>query len=239
MNNYKAISKKLIAMICGACLLSVSLTSCLKENNNQTYNPPVALVSLTQASPDEPPIDFTLDNNQVNINPLNYGDVIGYFQAYAGKRTANFVNHTTMGKIFSDTVSFIQNAAYSLFLANVQSKPDMVVVRDTITRPADGKASIRFVNVSSDAPAVDLAIQGGAVVIANESYKGASSFIAITGNTTYNFEVRQHGTNTVLASLANVSLNSSSVYTIWLHGLATPLNAGDKLTLGVTTNAFY
>src|SRR6202012_652760 len=105
--------------------------------------------------------------------------------------------------------------------------------RDTINRPADGKASIRFVNLSPDAPSVDLAIQGGAVLITNKAYKGYSTFVPETGNTSYNFEVRQHGTNTVLATLSNISLNSSYVYTIWLGGLATPLNATDKLSLNI------
>jgi Domain of unknown function (DUF4397) len=235
----KNIPKKLIAMICGACLLSVTLTSCLKETNNQNYNPPVALVSFIQASPDEPSLDFTLDNNKVNVNPLNFGDNIGYFQAFAGTRTANFTNHATSAKIFSDTATFAPNNAYSLFLANVPSKPEIVVLKDTINRPADGKTSIRFVNLSPDASSVDLAIQGGAVLISNKSYKGYSTFIPETGNTNYNFEVRQHGTNVVLATLSNISLNSSYIYTIWLSGLATPLNSSDKLSLNYITNAYY
>ena len=77
MNTYKNNSKRLIAMISGVCMLSVLiLSSCLKENNNQSYNPPVSIVTVVQASPDEPPIDLTFDNNRVNINPLNFGDHI-------------------------------------------------------------------------------------------------------------------------------------------------------------------
>lgn len=226
-------------MICGACVLSVTLTSCLKDNNNQTYNPPIALVSFIQASPDEPSLDFTLDNNKVNVNPLDFGNAIGYFQTYAGTRTVTFTNHANSAKIFSDTASFAPNIAYSLFLANVPGKPEIVVLKDTISRPADGKTSIRFVNLSPDASAVDLAIQGGSVLIPNRLYKGYSGFIPETGNTNYNFEVRQHGTNTVLATLSNISLNSSYVYTIWLGGLSTPLNATDKLRLNIITNAFF
>jgi hypothetical protein len=240
MNTYKNTSKRLIAMISGACMLSILLlSSCLKQNDNQTYNPPVALVTVIQASPDEAPLDFSLDNSKVNINPLNFGDHIGYFQAYAGNRQIKFVNHATSGNIFADTATLAQNTAYSLFLANKPAQPEILLIKDTVSRPADGKASIRFINLSPDAPAVDLAVTGGAVLIGNEAYKGHSTFIPVTGNINYNFEIRQHGTVTVLATLANISLNSSYVYTIWFGGLITPTTTTDKAAINIVTNAFY
>lgn len=240
MNTYKNTSKRLIAMISGVCMLSVLiLSSCLKQNDNQTYNPPIAIATVIQASPDEPPIDLTFDNNKVNINPLNFADHIGYFQAYAGTRQIKFVNHVTSGTVLADTATLAQNNAYSIFLVNKPAQPAMLIVKDTVSRPADGKASIRFINLTPDAPAVDLAVTGGAVLIGNVAYKGHSTFIPVTGNNNYNFEIRQHGTNTVLATLANISLNSSYVYTIWFGGLLNPTTTTDKAAINIMTNAFY
>src|SRR6185312_4963533 len=130
MKNLK-LSKEMVARICVICLLSVSLSSCLKENKNQNYMPPAALVSFTQASPDQPIINFYLDANKVNAYPLNYGENLDYFQAFAGKRTANFYNAGTSNTILSDTVTFSPNMIYSLFLTGTTAKPEMVVVRDT------------------------------------------------------------------------------------------------------------
>jgi Domain of unknown function (DUF4397) len=238
MKNYTNISKNLLVRIGGLCVLTLALSSCLKTNNSY-YNPAVALVTFVQASPDAPAMDFYLNNNKVNVSPVNFGDNISYFKANIGQRTANCYVAGTQTKIFSDTTTFKENYVYSLFLANKVSSPQFLRLTDTIAQPASGKANIRFVNMSPDAPAVDLAVQGGAVLVTNRAFKGFSSFAPVTGNTTYTLEVRQAGTNTVLATLAGVQLYSGFVYTIWLRGLATPTNNTNGLNVGIMTNAFY
>ncbi len=76
MKNYMNISRKLTAKIGAVCLITVALSSCLK-NNDTYYNPPVALVTVTQASPDQPSLDFYLNYNKVNTVPLTFGGNIG------------------------------------------------------------------------------------------------------------------------------------------------------------------
>lgn len=238
MKIYKNSSKRWIARLGAVCLLSLFLSSCLKDTNNY-YAPPVAYLSFIQASPDQPPMDFYLNNNKVNWDPLNYGNEIDYIRAYTGTRTANFYNQNSATKIFSDTIHLNANVAYSLFLANTTAHPELVLLTDSLSQPSSGNAGIRFVNVSPDAPAVDLAVQGGSVLVTNKSYKGSSSFLPILGGKSYVFEVRQKGTSTVLATLGSVNLNVGQVYTIWFHGLATPTNATDKLAADIITNAYY
>ena len=238
MKNYKNTSKKWLAGICAAGLLAISLSSCLKQNKNTNYNTPVALVTFIQASPDQPVLDFYLDNDKVNGNPLAFTDGIDYFNAYAGKRTAIFNNHSTSAKIFSDTVHLVANTPYSLFLTGKAAAPQIFLLTDSITKPDAGKATVRFINLSPDAAAVDL-VDGTTVLSANKSYKGFSSFIPVTGNTNHTFTVNQAGTSTVLATLSNMSLNAGFVYTIWFGGLATPTGTTDKLSLYSQVNAVY
>jgi len=99
-------------------------------------------------------------------------------------------------------------------------------------------AAIRFVDLSPDATSVDLAVNG-TVMVSHKSYKGFSSFLPVTGNTNYSFEVRQKGTSTVLASLSNVGLNNGGVYTIILTGLASGTTSADELAVYYVTNAQY
>jgi hypothetical protein len=237
MKNYKNISKTLLAAIGVAGLLTFS--SCQKNNNNQYYSPPAALLTVIQASPDEPPLDLLLDNNRVNYWPIAYGDNIDYFRAFTGKRNVNFYNHGTGSVILRDTIHLNQNTTYSLFMVNTAASPQILLLTDSLAKPSTGSAGIRFVNLSPDAPAVDLAVTGGAVLVPNKGFKGYSSFTNISGSASYNLEVRQAGTTTVLATLPNVTLNSSFVYTIWLHGLAASTNTTDQLGIGVITNAFF
>ena len=227
------------ALLSIGCFLSLLFTSCLKSKNDYTP-PPVGYVTFFQAAPDEQPIDLYFNSNKVNMAPLHYGDGIDYFQAFPGLRTVNIYDSNSHSQIFSDTARISPNIAYSLFLVrNSTQQPGLFLVTDSISKPADGKATLRFINVSPDAPAVDLAVKDSAAFVTNKGFKGFSSFIPKTGGQTYNFEIRQHGTNTVLATLSGVTLNNGLVYTIWLHGLASTALEGDKLTANIVTNAYY
>jgi hypothetical protein len=219
------------------CLLAILLSSCLKDHSNYIV-PPSAALTVVQGSPDAPAEVFYLDNNRVNQAALNFGDHIDYFNAYAGTRNAIVYSYGTANKIASDTIHLTANNTYSLFLANTYTKPDFILLKDTINRPANGQATIRFVNVSPNAPAADLDVNDTTVFVSNKAYKGYSSFAAITGNIKYNFEVRQHGTSTVLATLDTVTIRSGFVYTIWLRGLAAG-TGNSKLSAGIINNAFY
>ncbi|MDB5143839.1 MAG: hypothetical protein JWQ66_2552 [Mucilaginibacter sp.] len=239
MKIYKNTLTKRITGLGVVCMLSVLfLSSCLK-NNNDYYVPPVAYLSFIQASPDEPPMDLYLNNNKVNQVGFNYGGTIDYFRAYTGTRTVNLYNQGGMAKIFSDTIHLNANVAYSLFLTNTAAHPSLFLLTDSLSKPAVGNASVRFVNVSPDAPAVDFAIKDSTALVSNKAFKGFSSFLPIQASKNYTFEVRQHGTNTVLATLTNVTLNSVVVYTVWFHGLAGSANTTDKLSIDIFTNAYY
>jgi len=239
MNIRKNISGNLITKIGAAGLLCLLLTSCLKEYNPPNINQPTALLSFVQGSPDEQPLDFYLNGNKVNQGAIYYGNYINYVSAYAGSRTANFYTSGTTSLLLSSTITLNPGAAYSLFLSNVPASPEVLLLTDTLTKPGAGNASLRFVDLSPDAPNVDFAIQGGPVLVHNIGHKGFTTFLSVPVNSGYTFEVRKSGTTTVLATLPDVPLAAGSVYTAWFDGLATPTNNTDKLSLNVVTNAFF
>ena len=225
--------------IAGLVLLSILLSSCLK-NDNSPAAPPTALMTVIQATPNQPPLDVYLNGDRVNQSPLMYGTGIDYFSAIAGLRTVNFYSSGTFTPVVA-TAQFTlgQNMAYSLFLDSVSAKPGILLLADTLVKPAGGKAGVRFVNLSADAPAVDLAIQGGATITTNKSFKGYTSFLPVPGQTNFTFVVLKKGTNTVLATLSNVTLINGYLYTVMLEGLNNSTSGSDKLNLIMLTNAYF
>lgn len=220
-------------------LMAILFSSCLKNNDNANVDaPPSALISVVNASPGTQPLDFYLDQNKANIQAINYGSGLDYLKAYVGKRTATFYLAGTQQKVKSDTATLRADRFYTLYLTNVSTNPDFLLLQDAITKPADGTTTIRLVNVSADAPAVDLAIKNGQVLATNKAYKGYSDFVSIPGGNTHTLEVRQAGSNTVLATVNDVQLKSGSVYTVWLQGVTAATDA-TKLTAKVQTNAYY
>lgn len=229
--------KSVLAGVGFVSLLSILLFSCLKDHN--TYvTVPTAQLMVVQGSPDAPAETLYLNNNRVTSQPYNYGDWAGYFNAYTGNRQVVLYNYNNQTQVASDTITLQQAVTYSLFLANTYTKPDFILLKDTIAQPASGKATIRFVDVSPDAGAVDLAVNN-TVLVSNKSYKGASSFLPVNGNNTAStFQVLKSGTNTVLATLSNVTIQNGNVYTVWLHGLAAG-SGTTVLAVGIINNVYY
>jgi hypothetical protein len=238
MKNVQQNLKRRAGIVGMMCLLAGLLTSCLKDNDNHYVEQPVALLSVINASPDAQPVSFFLDQNQANNLPIRYGHGLDYLRAFPGKRTATFYVAGSQQKIKSDSITLEAKKFYSIYLTNVASTPDIVLLADSIIQPDAGKATIRLVNVSPDAGSVDLGIKSGAVLASDKAYKAASAFVPVQGNSTYTLEIRQKGTSTVLVSLPDVNLRSGSVYTVWLHGLTTATDA-KKLTADIQTNVFY
>jgi hypothetical protein len=237
MKNLKTPLKKSLQLLVLPGALVLLLSSCLKDNNTY-YRPPVAYLSFVQAATDEPPINFFLNTNLVNQLPLQLGDNICYINAYTGLRTANFDNASTMAQIFSDTIRLNQNVYYSLFLANTVANPQILLLTDSLNKPAPGNASVRFINLGPDAGSVDLQIKGAnTTTIANKSFKDHSGFVAVTAGATYNLQVNTSGTSTALATSTGVNLLDGGIYTIWFYGLKNSTNPADKPAIGIMTNA--
>jgi hypothetical protein len=237
MKNYKITPGKLSSVICAASLISLLFTSCVKQN--KIVAPPAALLSFTQASPDEPQVDFYLDNGKVNPLPLNFGDHSDYFNAYIGQRTVYIYNADTKATILSAPFTLNQGTAYSMFLVNTATTPEILLITDTLNKPESLHASIRFINLSPDAATVDLALQGGTVLVPNKSFKEVSSFVSIAAKADNTFEVREKGTGNVLATLPHIDMADGTLYTIWFHGLAGGTSATDKLGVNIITNAAF
>lgn len=227
----------MIGMIC--LLTATLLTSCLKDDRNNNYvQPKVALVSAINASPDAQPVDFFLEPNRANNLSIKSGESLDYINAYTGKRTITFKVGGSQQVVKTDTATFQDGKLYSVFLANVVSTPDLLIIADSVGRPNNGKAGIRFVNLSPDAQSSDLVIKGGATLATGKAYKKYSPFVTVDGNKTYTFEVHKAGTATILFTLTDVPIKNNTLNTIWVQGLSAATDA-KKLSAHVQENVYY
>ena len=219
------------------CFLA-GMAACTKDTGNSVTQTPVSVFAVINASPNCPASDFYLNSTMVNASAFTYGSYLGYVNGPVGATKFGLYNTGTLNAIATDTTTLVQNHAYSVFFTNLIATPTFVILRDTIVGPATNSASIRLVNVSPDAPNVDLAI-GNTVYATNISYKQASKFINIPpiGNDT--LKIRQTGTTTVLAKVSAVTIQLGAVYTIWLEGFANPPATGEGLNAGLMQNAIF
>ncbi len=174
MNRIKTITG---AILCGIITL---MLSCKKEVNN---NMPLAFVdsshiSITNASPSIANLQFFLNNNFVPFpdTPVSFGKTV--FQSYIFNATTyhpdtlrlpyitinpgfNELGFKTYGN--GDVLSridenFDPGSHYSLFLVDtlIHGKVNSVFLKDNLQKSDSTKSQIRFLNLSPDAPPMDV-----------------------------------------------------------------------------------
>jgi hypothetical protein len=240
MKNFQQKLKRWPVIAGMACMMVFMLSSCLKNHNDNTPAQPVAALAVIDASPGTTALDFYLNTDRVTASPLTPGTFLTYFTAYAGNRTASFNQAGTSTVAAHDSVTLVANKYYSLFLANTLTTPDLILARDSISKPASGTISVRLVNASPDAGPIDLLVKSTATkLVQSEPYKGVSSFAGATIGLSDTLQVVKAGTSTVLAIVPTAKLTTNSVYTVWLYGFANTTDASQKLAAGVMANAYF
>jgi hypothetical protein len=121
--------------------------------------------------------------------------------------------------VIDATLDLAANTDYTVVAVGQLANIEPLVLVDNNSTPAAGKAHVRFVHTSPDAPAVDIAVKGGAVLFANVPFKGVGDYLPVDAGT-YDLEVRLVGTTTVALEVPGVKLDAQMVYTIFAMGLA-------------------
>lgn len=189
------------------------------DNNPIASAPPApAKVLIVHASPDAPGVDVLVDNTATPLTNLTFPQNTGYVEIPAGDRNVKVNVTGTSTTVIEADLNLNSNTNYSVFAVNSVSNIEPLVLVDDLTAPASGKSHVRFVHLSPDAPAVDIAVAGGGpVVFGNVSFKEYKGFTPLDAGT-YNLEVRLAGTSTVVLSLGNITLTDGMIYTVFAKG---------------------
>lgn len=188
-------------------------TSCDKDDDVTTGN-----VLVTHASPDAPGVDLLIDNEKVNSSPLTFPNNTGYLDVETGTRNVKVNVAGTSTSVINADIMVDENAYYSIFAVDSVASITAIAFEDDLTAPASGKAHVRFIHLSPDAPAVDVAVaSSGAVVFGDVVFKEGTAFTPLDAGT-YNLDVRVAGTSTVALVLPPITLSAGKIYTVFAKG---------------------
>jgi len=113
---------------------------------------------------------------------------------------------------------------------------DGLLNSDTPDSYSTEKAFVRFVNLSPDAPSLDLSLNNETQnLITNKSYKEVSSFIEITPGT-YSFDTKNDADGAVMSTLSSTVLTAGQYYTVMAIGLVQPNDVEESFKLQVYTH---
>jgi hypothetical protein len=205
-----------ISVLASVVLMSsaVLFTSCKKEEDAHDH----AKVMVVHSSPDAPGVDVLVDGTKVNSAALNFPDNTAYLEVEAGTRNLKVNVAGTTTTVINADVPFTKDMNYSVFAVDSVSQISAIVLADDLTAPAAGKAHVRFVHLSPDAPAVDVAVAStGDVVFGNKAFKEYTAFTPLDAGA-YNLDVRVAGTTTVALVLPTITLEAGKIYTVFAKG---------------------
>jgi len=204
------------------CFVSLLfMTGCL-DDDNPTPQQPVAFVSIYHASPDAGDVDIIVSSGTINNTPFEYGDYTGYLPFSPGKREFKVSEAGKASAVLIDTAfQFVDSRTYSVFIADSLLSIEAIVLGDSAATPGDGKAMVRFVHLSPDAPGVNV-LADDTDLFSDVSFKEGTEFKEIgAGNLEIKFQDVE-GDNEVLYTESDMKFEAGQFYTIVLKGFLTP-----------------
>lgn len=221
MKTFTKTSTKLSQLVISALFFfAITMASCSKDTASVAY----AYLSVANLSPTLGTYNIYLDGTKSNTSgAIAFGGVSAYTTLTAGSHTLNFTTESSIDALVSKTVSLDENGIYSAFLIDKGADMDVLLVKDEMTVSSTEKAFIRFINLSTDAPALDLSVVDGGTLVSNKAYKASSNFQAIDPKT-YSFEIKSNASGIIETVLIDQILTAGKYYTIISKGL---INVGD------------
>ncbi|MGE0060165.1 MAG: DUF4397 domain-containing protein [Dehalococcoidia bacterium] len=176
-----------------------------------------ARVRVIHASPDAPNVDVYANGNRVLSN-VPYKAASDYLSVPAGTyKLEVFAAGTTANPVISIDAPLAAGKDYTVVaLDRVATLKNRVFV-DNNAAPAAGKAHIQVIHAGSDAPAVDVAVKGGPVLVKDISFGEQQGPLPVDAGR-YDLELRVAGTSTVALPLNGVQLEAGKVYTFVASG---------------------
>jgi len=212
-NNFKSISKAFIAVLA----LSVALVACKKDNAQPQQ---VSGLKVINAFADTLSLDFIVDQTIINSNPFKYNVKSTYLSLYPGNKTIGIAKRRANKFLASQVFPLVQGKGYSFFVLDTLSTntKKFLLIEDDLSDPAADKAKVRFINLSKDAPALNLGIEGKDTdLFTNKAFYEYTAFSAVDPGESVTFNIKEN--TTVKATVPNVKIEKGKIYTIYAKGL--------------------
>lgn len=196
-----------------------SLISVFNGCDENSVTPPVSSKSrttITHASPNAPNVDILIGDSVIASN-VSYPSTLPYTELNTGNNRIRVRATGTSAYVIDNTLFFEENKSYSVFAIDSLSKISTLFLTDDLTVPGNTYSSVRYVNLTPNSPALDVAITGKSVVFPFYAFKQFSSFRPVNAGTV-TLEVRYAGSPTPVYTLPDVTFENGKIYTIYTRG---------------------
>jgi hypothetical protein len=200
-----------------------------RANGTPSMSESPARVRILHAAPDAPNVDVYINGMRV-LKDFSYKKVTDYLNLPKGKYHIDIYPAGNMiATVISKRVTVDSGKNYTLVAAGSGKNLKLLAFEDSPITPP-GEAKVRFVHLSPDAPAVDIAVKSGDVIFPNVSFRKSTEYMGLSPMTV-DLEARVSGTKTVALALPNITFRPNTAYTIYAVGFANGTPALEVLIL--------
>ncbi len=189
-----------------------------RSSNHQNQNA-MGYVRVLHTVPDAPNVDIYANDNLI-VSDLAYSEYTDYLPVPEGTyKISVFPAGSSNSPVISNMLTIDRNSLITVAAAGMLDSIGLLAIHDANTPMQSGKALIRFLHLSPDAPAVDITLPNGTVIFSNVSFKQMTPYIDVAPMD-YTLQVRVAGTPNVVLTVPNVNLAANEYYTVYAIGLA-------------------
>ena len=206
-------------ILLGALLLVLGVTVPAAAQGN------MAMVRVIHASPDAPAVDVFVDGQAVLTN-VAFPAISDYLEAPAGARRVAVApaGQGEAAAVITANPTLEAGNAYTIAAVGQVANIKGQVYNDNLAAPAAGKAHVRVIHASPDAPAVDVKVAGGPTLINALAFPNASDYLPVDA-ASYNLQVTPSGADTVVIDLPNTALTAGTIYDVVAVGQVANISA--------------
>ena len=175
-------------------------------------------VRILHAVPNAPNVDVYLNGSLLTSN-LSFGKISKYSVFSPGEYEFQLFPTGTYDKpLLSQTVQLIANANYTVSIVTLSNDLYLFRLKDSNIPATKSQASLRFINLSSNAPLLSLALPNGVTLFNQAEYLETTGYYPLSAGI-YNFEVLLGSSQVTTKFIKNITLDVSRFYTIYIIGL--------------------
>ncbi|MDF2885702.1 MAG: hypothetical protein K0R23_87 [Lacrimispora sp.] len=192
----------------------------------------VGYVRVMHTVPNAPNVDIYVDDEMI-IDNLAYGDFTDYLSVQEGTyKVSLYVAGTQDNPIVANMLPVEPGVMLTVAAVGTPDNIGLLSITDADSDIIQGRAMVRFIHLSPDAPAVDITLQDGTVIFPNVAFKQITPYIA-ADPMDLTLQVRPAGSSDIVLEIPNVPLTEDNFNTIYAVGL---LQGDPQLEVLLTTD---
>ncbi|MEH7389868.1 DUF4397 domain-containing protein [Bacillus sp. JJ1503] len=186
---------------------------------NQQDRNVLGRVRFIHASIDAPNVDIYIDGIRI-LKDFSHKEVSNYLSLPAGKHQIDiYPTGNMVSTVLSRKVTIEQGKHYTLIPSGHVKNLKWLALEDDPRVPR-GETKIRFIHLSPDAPALDIAVKDRDVIFSNISFRKHTSYIRLTP-ATVDLEARIAGSSNIALPIPQLQLKPNKAYSILIVGSIT------------------